>query len=58
MKVLFDCFLEVVAPTTSNIGEEEKPAWILQTFPPDYKDKEEDKLKSVPQFVFPCKTDT
>ena len=30
--------------------------WIIQSFPPSYKDQEVDKLKSVPQFTFPCPT--
>eukprot|EP00090_Calanus_glacialis_P005714 TRINITY_DN14425_c0_g1_i1.p1 TRINITY_DN14425_c0_g1~~TRINITY_DN14425_c0_g1_i1.p1 ORF type:complete len:818 (-),score=285.09 TRINITY_DN14425_c0_g1_i1:169-2622(-) len=50
-KHVFDCFLEVVGPQ----GEGSQP-WILQSFPPSYKDKETDKLKSVPQFTFPCPT--
>jgi len=50
-KHVFDCFLEVVGPQ----GEGTQP-WILQSFPPTYKDKEADRLKSVPQFTFPCPT--
>eukprot|EP00092_Neocalanus_flemingeri_P008285 GFUD01008931.1.p1 GENE.GFUD01008931.1~~GFUD01008931.1.p1 ORF type:complete len:819 (+),score=266.16 GFUD01008931.1:116-2572(+) len=50
-KHVFDCFLEVVGPQ----GEGSQP-WILQTFPPSYKDTEADRLKSVPQFTFPCPT--
>jgi len=50
-KHVFDCFLEVVGPQ----GEASQP-WILQSFPPSYKEKEADKLKSVPQFTFPCPT--
>merc|ERR1719318_1110843 len=46
-KHVFDCFLEVVGPQ----GEGSQP-WILQSFPPSYKDKETDKLKSVPQLTF------
>ncbi len=47
---LFECFLEVVAPSASS-----PEPWILQTYPPAYKDKEADRLKTVPDFVFPCK---
>jgi len=50
-KHVFDCFLEIVGPQ----GEASQP-WILQSFPPSYKDKEADRLKSVPQFTFPCPT--
>jgi len=50
-KHVFDCFLEVVGPQ----GEGTQP-WIIQSFPPSYKDQEVDKLKSVPQFTFPCPT--
>jgi len=50
-KHVFDCFLEIAGPQ----GEGSQP-WILQSFPPSYKDKETDKLKSVPQFTFPCPT--
>eukprot|EP00095_Tigriopus_kingsejongensis_P000559 maker-scaffold776_size99073-snap-gene-0.15 protein:Tk00559 transcript:maker-scaffold776_size99073-snap-gene-0.15-mRNA-1 annotation:"denn domain-containing protein 1a" len=45
----FDCFAEVVA------GDETTTSpWILQTFPPDFRDREAEALKSVPAFVFPC----
>lgn len=30
--------------------------WILQSFPVSYKDKEAERLRSVPQFTFPCPT--
>jgi len=50
-KHVFDCFLEVVGPQ----GEGSQP-WIIQSFPPAYKDQEVDKLKSVPHFTFPCPT--
>jgi len=50
-KHVFDCFLEVVAPQ----GEADQP-WILQSFPVSYKDKEAERLRSVPQFTFPCPT--
>jgi len=48
-KHVFDCFLEIVGPQ----GEGSQP-WILHSFPPSYKDQESDRLKSVPQFTFPC----
>jgi len=50
---IFECFLEVVRPAEGQSGEEQEP-WILQTYPPEYKDKEADRLKVVPAFVFPC----
>ena len=30
--------------------------WILQSYPANYKDKEAERLRSVPQFTFPCAT--
>ena len=30
--------------------------WILQSYPANYKDKEAERLRSVPQFTFPCPT--
>jgi len=47
---IFDCFLEVV-PSQAENGQ----PWVLQTYPANYKEKEQEKLKSVPQFTFPCK---
>lgn len=46
VKHLFECFCEVAAPV------DEKPAWILQRYPESYADEE--LLKSVPKFVYPC----
>ena len=48
----FDAFVEVAAPDPTN---PDSTPWVLQTYPANYKEKEQDKLKSVPQFVFPCK---
>jgi len=48
-KHVFDCFLEIVGPQ----GEASQP-WILQSYPLAYKDKEVERLKSVPHFTFPC----
>lgn len=50
-KNIFDCFLEVVRPqdTTSQ-------PWIIQSFPTAFKDSDDERLKSVPQFTFPCYT--
>ena len=54
-KHVFDCFLEVVGPSDPlNQPKGQKDPWILQSYPPTFKDKEADKLKSVPHFVFPC----
>jgi len=50
-KHVFDCFLEIVAPQS----EKDQP-WILQSYPANYKDKEAERLRSVPQFTFPCPT--
>ena len=44
---VFDCFCEVVIPTKAD----EKP-WIVQKFPDSYQNEE--TLKMVPQFTFPC----
>ena len=44
---MFDCFCEVVIPTKAD----EKP-WIVQKFPDSYQNEE--TLKMVPQFTFPC----
>ncbi|XP_037079283.1 DENN domain-containing protein 1A-like [Pollicipes pollicipes] len=44
---VFDCFCEVVIPSNA----EEKP-WIIQKFPDSYQNEE--TLKMVPQFTFPC----
>jgi len=46
---IFDCFLEVVRPQ-ENVS---KP-WIIQSYPSNYKDSSDERLKSVPQFTFPC----
>ncbi|XP_012339359.1 DENN domain-containing protein 1A isoform X2 [Apis florea] len=43
---LFECFCEVAAP----LGE--KPPWILQKYPTSFLDEE--ILKSVPKFAYPC----
>ncbi|CAD1473823.1 unnamed protein product, partial [Heterotrigona itama] len=43
---LFECFCEVAAP----LGE--KPPWILQKYPTSFSDEE--ILKSVPKFAYPC----
>ncbi|XP_043594668.1 DENN domain-containing protein 1B isoform X2 [Bombus pyrosoma] len=43
---LFECFCEVAAP----LGE--KPPWILQKYPTTFLDEE--ILKSVPKFAYPC----
>ena len=50
-KHVFECFLEVVRPES-----EATQPWVIQSFPPDYKDREAEKIKSVPQFTFPCRT--
>ncbi len=49
-KHLFECFLEVAAPTS-----DDEPGFVLQTFPEDAARKDADRIKSVPPFVFPCK---
>ncbi|XP_043529242.1 DENN domain-containing protein 1A isoform X2 [Frieseomelitta varia] len=43
---LFECFCEVAAPLA------EKPPWILQKYPTSFSDEE--ILKSVPKFAYPC----
>ena len=48
-KHIFECFLEVVRPQ-----ENASKPWIIQSYPPDYKDSGDERLKSVPQFTFPC----
>jgi len=50
-KHVFECFLEVAGPQSDS---QVSQPWILQSYPPSYKDKEVDRLKSVPQFTFPC----
>lgn len=50
IKHFFECFCEVVGTK-----ESENTAWIIQKFPESYKD--ENVLKSVPQFAFPCEFD-
>lgn len=50
-KLIFECFLEVVRPQDIS----SKP-WIIQSFPTAFKDSEDERLKSVPQFTFPCYT--
>lgn len=46
VKQLFECFCEIAAPVA------EKPAWILQKYPTTFSDEE--ILKSVPKFTYPC----
>ncbi|XP_014291494.1 DENN domain-containing protein 1B isoform X1 [Halyomorpha halys] len=46
---LFECFCEVVKP---QLGTD---AWIIQKFPEIYKNEE--ILKSVPKFAYPCEFD-
>ena len=69
-KHLFDCFLEIVQPRSWGISHDIKfpisssphqsptndkdNAWILQTYPTNYMDKNDQKLKDVPSFVYPC----
>ena len=50
-KNIYECFLEVVRPQGQS--PETKP-WILQSYPSNYKDSNDERLKSVPQFTFPC----
>ncbi|XP_067003048.2 DENN domain-containing protein 1A isoform X2 [Anabrus simplex] len=47
IKHIFQCFCEVVNPQPGG-----KDAWIIQKFPDSYKDEE--VLKSVPKFAYPC----
>lgn len=42
-----ECWCEIVAPQGSD-----HPPWIIQKFPRTYN--EEEVLKSIPQFTFPC----
>ncbi|XP_046401201.1 DENN domain-containing protein 1B-like isoform X2 [Ischnura elegans] len=44
---LFECFCEVVGPQPPD-----KESWVIRKFPDSYKDEE--VLKSVPKFVYPC----
>ena len=46
MQHLFECFCEVAAPLA------EKLPWILQKYPTSFSDEE--ILKSVPKFAYPC----
>lgn len=48
-KQIFECFLEVAKPNS-----EDDSAFILQSYPLNYKDREQDKLAAVPKFTFPC----
>ncbi|CAH1998632.1 unnamed protein product [Acanthoscelides obtectus] len=47
VKHFFECFCELVPPC------QDKEPWIIQQFPDKYKDEE--VLKSVPKFAYPCK---
>ncbi|BES98083.1 DENN domain-containing protein [Nesidiocoris tenuis] len=47
---VFECFCEVVKPQG-----EIPDAWIIQKFPDTYRDEE--VLKSVPKFAYPCEFD-
>ncbi|KAJ8922376.1 hypothetical protein NQ315_004319 [Exocentrus adspersus] len=47
VKHFFECFCEIVPPTN------DKEPWIIQQYPDKYKDEE--VLKSVPQFAYPYK---
>ena len=47
VKHLFQCFCEVVGPQAGD-----KEAWIIQKYPDGYRDEE--VLKSVPKFAYPC----
>ncbi|XP_022198892.2 DENN domain-containing protein 1A [Nilaparvata lugens] len=47
---LFECFCEVVGPQPNGADP-----WIIQKFPDSYRDEE--VLKSVPKFAFPCEFD-
>ncbi|RZF32373.1 hypothetical protein LSTR_LSTR001837 [Laodelphax striatellus] len=47
---LFECFCEVVGPQPNGADP-----WIIQKFPDSYRDEE--VLKSVPKFAFPCQFD-
>ena len=37
-----------------NVLVKTESAWVLQTFPSTYKEKNPETIKSVPQFTFPC----
>lgn len=50
VKHYFECFCEVVGPQAEGVD-----AWIIQKFPETYRDEE--VLKSVPKFTFPCDFD-
>uniref|UniRef100_A0A1B6LJQ9 UDENN domain-containing protein n=1 Tax=Graphocephala atropunctata TaxID=36148 RepID=A0A1B6LJQ9_9HEMI len=50
VKHYFECFCEVVGPQPDG-----NDAWIIQKFPETYKDEE--VLRSVPKFAFPCDFD-
>ena len=39
-----------------NISLQKDQPWILQSYPANYKEKEAERLRSVPQFTFPCPT--
>ncbi|XP_075228871.1 DENN domain-containing protein 1A isoform X3 [Lycorma delicatula] len=54
VKHLFECFCEVVGPQPQ-ASNGTADAWIIQKFPETYKD--EDVLKSVPKFAYPCEFD-
>ncbi|GLG92574.1 DENN domain-containing protein Crag [Gryllus bimaculatus] len=47
VKHVFQCFCEVVRPQAGG-----QDAWIIQKYPDSYKDEE--VLKSVPKFAYPC----
>ena len=49
VKHLVECFCEIVTPENSS----QKP-WVIQKFPDSFRD--EDMLKQVSLFAFPCKT--
>ncbi|XP_062612531.1 DENN domain-containing protein 1B-like isoform X3 [Saccostrea cucullata] len=49
---IFEVFLEVAKPDGEKDG---KGTFIVQKYPPTFND--EDTLKSVPSFAFPCETD-
>ncbi|XP_067126437.1 DENN domain-containing protein 1B-like isoform X2 [Centruroides vittatus] len=44
---VFECFCEITIPSSCN-----ESAWITKKFPESYKDEE--ILKSVPEFAYPC----
>jgi hypothetical protein len=51
-KHVFDCFCEVAGPVA---GDPTGKPWVLQKYPENYSDEE--VLKSLPDFVFPCEFD-